>query len=121
MVIVILGILAAVAVPRFVDLEDDARLAAVEGIAGGLNSAFAINFAAFQAGGGDGVNLGAQTNLCAATVFDLIMTTPFDTAAYNITGTVNCSTGSNGDIGTCTLTDTVDAAATASVQTICAK
>ena len=48
-VIVLLGILAAVAVPRFIDLSDEAAQAAVEGVAGGLASASAINFAACAA------------------------------------------------------------------------
>lgn len=43
-VIVILGILAATALPKFVDLQDDAELAAVKGVAGGLTSASAINY-----------------------------------------------------------------------------
>ena len=41
-VIVILGILAATALPRFVDLSVDARLAALNGLAGGLRSGAAI-------------------------------------------------------------------------------
>ncbi|UZJ45921.1 type II secretion system GspH family protein [Marinimicrobium sp. C6131] len=45
-VIVILGIIAAVAVPRFVDLSDAAREAAVDGVAGNLASASALNYAA---------------------------------------------------------------------------
>lgn len=44
-VIVILGILAAVAVPRFVDLQSAARQAAAEGIAGGLGAGSAMNHA----------------------------------------------------------------------------
>ena len=52
-VIVILGILAAVAVPRFIDLSDEAAQAAVEGVAGGLASASAINFAACAANSPD--------------------------------------------------------------------
>lgn len=44
-VIVILGILAAAAVPRFVDLSQAARESAVQGVAGALGSASAINFA----------------------------------------------------------------------------
>jgi MSHA pilin protein MshA len=43
-VIVILGILAATALPKFVDLRSDAETAAVAGVAGGLNSASAINY-----------------------------------------------------------------------------
>ena len=49
MVIVILGVLAAVAIPKFVDLKGDARTAALAGVAGGLNSAAAINYAARSA------------------------------------------------------------------------
>lgn len=41
-VIVILGILAAVALPRFVNLQTDARTAAVNGMAGALRSAVAL-------------------------------------------------------------------------------
>lgn len=44
-VIVILGILAATALPKFVDLSGDAETAAVQGVAGGLASAAAINYA----------------------------------------------------------------------------
>jgi len=59
MVIVILGVLSAVAIPKFVDLSGDAEDAALEGIAGGLSSAAVINFAAKKAG-----------NASAATVTD---------------------------------------------------
>ncbi len=45
-VIVILGILAATALPRFVDLSDAAEQAAVDGVAGSLGSAMAMNYAA---------------------------------------------------------------------------
>jgi MSHA pilin protein MshA len=45
MVIVILGILAAVAIPKFVDLGSDARTAATQGVAGGLSSASSVNYA----------------------------------------------------------------------------
>jgi MSHA pilin protein MshA len=44
-VIVILGILAATALPKFIDLTSDANAAAVAGVAGGLSSASAINVA----------------------------------------------------------------------------
>jgi len=45
MVIVILGVLAAVALPKFVDLKSDAVAAAAKGVAGGLSSANSINYA----------------------------------------------------------------------------
>ena len=46
MVIVILGILAATAAPKFLDLQGDAREASVDGMAGGLKSAGSIVYAA---------------------------------------------------------------------------
>ncbi len=44
-VIVILGILAAAAIPKYVDMTNEARQSAVDGIAGSLNSASAVNYA----------------------------------------------------------------------------
>ncbi len=46
MVIVILGVLAAVAVPKFVNLKSDAQAAALNGVTGGITSASAVNYAA---------------------------------------------------------------------------
>jgi len=54
MVIVILGILAVVAVPQFLDLRGDARQASLQGIAGALSSASAINKAACDIDGAVG-------------------------------------------------------------------
>ena len=51
MVIVILGILAAFALPKFADLSGDAELAATEGALGAVKSAAGIAHAAFLAGG----------------------------------------------------------------------
>lgn len=51
MVIVILGVLAAVAIPKFVDLKSDAVIASTQGVAGGLSSASAVNYAARSAKG----------------------------------------------------------------------
>lgn len=47
-VIVILGILAATALPRFVDLSGDANRAKANGIAGAIASSASIQFAASQ-------------------------------------------------------------------------
>ena len=44
-VIVILGILAATALPRFIDLSEGAEDAALAGVVGGMNSAMALNYA----------------------------------------------------------------------------
>jgi len=45
MVIVILGILAATALPKFVDLKSDAQQAALKGLAGAISSGATINYA----------------------------------------------------------------------------
>lgn len=49
-VIVILGILAATALPKFVDLSGDASQAAVDGVAGAIASAAATNYGVCKAG-----------------------------------------------------------------------
>ena len=54
-VIVILGILAATALPKFVDLTADASQAAVEGVAGALSSSSAINYGARKANSANGI------------------------------------------------------------------
>lgn len=51
MVIVILGVLAAVALPKFVNLQTDAQAAAVQGVAGALSSGSSINYSAFATRG----------------------------------------------------------------------
>ena len=44
-VIVVLGILAVAAIPKYIDIVSEARTAATQGVAGGLASASATNFA----------------------------------------------------------------------------
>jgi MSHA pilin protein MshA len=44
-VIVIIAILAAVAIPKYLDLQNDAKKAASQGLAGALGSASAANYA----------------------------------------------------------------------------
>ncbi len=48
-VIVILGILAAVALPKFIDLTGDASKAAAAGFAGAISSGNSINFSTYLA------------------------------------------------------------------------
>ena len=50
-VIVILGLLAATALPRFADITSEARSAALAGVAGGFRSAVAITHAQWLATG----------------------------------------------------------------------
>jgi MSHA pilin protein MshA len=69
MVIVILGILAATALPKYVSLQTDAEQATIKGVAGSLASASAINYASCAAKNnvvGTGcVNVDACTDLSA--------------------------------------------------------
>jgi len=50
-VIVILGILAATALPKFADLQKDARLATIKGAQGAIQSASALAHAAYLVSG----------------------------------------------------------------------
>ena len=52
-VILILGILAATALPRFIDVTDQAHEAAVAGVGGGFTSAVSLVYAQWVADGGD--------------------------------------------------------------------
>jgi MSHA pilin protein MshA len=57
MVIVILGILAATALPKFIDLSAEADAAATKGVAGALSSAAAVNYGAKKAGNTNAVSI----------------------------------------------------------------
>lgn len=79
-VIVILGILAATALPKFIDLRSDASAAAASGVAGGLDSANAINVAGCAVTKGVNtpgkcVSLPAATAKCS-NVVDLLSSPP---------------------------------------------
>lgn len=63
-VIAVLGILAATALPRFVNVQSNARVAAMQGLAASMRSAANMSRAAFIAGGGTGTTIlmdGTQT------------------------------------------------------------
>lgn len=121
-VIVILGILAAVALPKFVDLSSEARTASAAGIAGGISSAASVNYAARKASGGaKGVAYKSATP-CASTEINTILQTPLPASGYTIAqvGNVDCSVVANdGLFANCTVTPTSGTAATATV--ICAQ
>lgn len=65
-VIVILGILAATALPKFIDLSLEADQAATEGVAGALGSASAINYGASKAGNTNAVTVNSCDDVTGA-------------------------------------------------------
>jgi len=105
-VIVILGILAATALPKFIDLESEARTAAVEGIAGAMGSAMGINY-----GGCAAVGHTATANKCV-TVDDCADATSIITSGAGYTVTAG-ALATNGATATCTVTDDDDTTKTA--------
>ncbi|MBF0425029.1 MAG: prepilin-type N-terminal cleavage/methylation domain-containing protein [Magnetococcales bacterium] len=94
-VVVILGILAAVAVPRFANLSGSARDAAVWGVAGAISSANVANVAACGAGYASCVSVSNCTGGSALLQTGLA-------AGYTITA---ASVGSGVTDPVCVLTD----------------
>lgn len=62
-VMVILGILAATALPRFINLGGDARVASLNGARGALNSTVALVHGRWLANGGTGTSVTVEGNL----------------------------------------------------------
>ena len=92
MVIVILGILAAVAIPKFVDLGGDARTAATQGVAGGLSSASSVNYASRSLKGtSTGVAVTDCQNVANALQGGLPTGYTITSAAVTTGNTVNCT------------------------------
>ena len=101
MVIVILGILAAVAVPRYIDLRQDAINASARGILGSLRSANAMLFAQKIVGNTSGTFTmgdivsgaqiqGATVGAAAATSVTIVVGN--STFTFNLTPTPNVPT-----------------------------
>lgn len=111
-VIVILGILAATALPKFIDLRSDALKSSVEGVAGNLASAMSINYAACAAKGqqetaGTCVKL-TNCNQAVRLLQGQPLTVDTTFTLANTTYTLNNLTlGTNdGDTASCTVTGT---------------
>ncbi|MFO1265035.1 MAG: type II secretion system protein [Rhodoferax sp.] len=115
MVIVILGILAAVALPKFVDLSAEAGTAATQGVAGSIASATAINYAAKSAGKAGTTTLN-DTNANTCTVANMtalvkgvtfVAVAPTSASEYQVgvgSGSPATCLNSAGTVTTCTIT-----------------
>lgn len=96
-VIVILGVLAAVAAPRFINLSAEADAAATDAQASALTSASAMNYAAVLLGSGDG-----DATISDCSDVSGLLSSGLDTTRFSITAG---SLGSDvGDSAQCTLT-----------------
>lgn len=122
-VIVILGILAATALPKFIDLSGEAEAAATSGVAAAVTGGANVNYAKYKAAGGTAtgaVAISDTTDACAGaanSVFanstslvvgsvTLVNTAATTTSQYRITGgapqicaagvTVQCTITSKG-------------------------
>ena len=108
MVIVILGVLAAVAIPKFVDLKTEAQVAALQGVVGGINSASSVNYAAKSASSTKGTT---TTGISCTTAANAIMQGGVPTG-YTVATTPNL--GAVGTSTNCLVTqDASSATATA--------
>jgi len=120
-VIVILGILAATALPKFVDISGEADTAATQGVAAAVTGAGNINYAKYKAANGTGaVAISDATDACAGAAnsvyangaslvtgsISLVNAAPSTTSEYRVTGgtpkvcaagtTVQCTITSKG-------------------------
>jgi MSHA pilin protein MshA len=100
-VIVILGILAAVALPRFFNLAAQAQLAAVQGVAGGVASGAALNYGARLAQGSVAPpNTSTLINDCTSATLGRALTGPWPDNNV-LTSLVGAAPGANGAVYTC--------------------
>ena len=111
-VIVILGILAAVALPKFIDLREEAGTAAAQGVAGAISSATAINFSARLVTTTKG---NAVADCDQATLSGML--TGGLPAGYSVAGTATCSATdqTNGNPISCVVNGPSGQSATAAV------
>lgn len=128
-VIVILGILAATALPKFVDLSTEAGNAASNGVAGALASSSAVNYAA-QAAGQAGITglVVANATLCTTAVLQPFVSgvtltdgtgNTSDNKTYNVSAGTGSCVSAPGTAVTCNIRGQYGAAQTATI--ICGK
>jgi MSHA pilin protein MshA len=117
-VITILGILAAVALPKFLDIQVDAGDAAAKGVAGAVASGASINYGTRLARGVGGVGYfktAASAEWCTAANLANILQSAVP-AGITVGGSFTPAT--TGASGTCTFTSTVTGATAQSATLI---
>ena len=126
-VIIILGVLAAVAVPKFIDLSVDAHNASAKGVAGALASGSSINYAAKTAGNAGATTLNAA-NVCTVALLTPMLTgnsvtlsavAPAADDTFQVGGTGDCSGAAAGVV--CTVTPKGTGVTAANAAILCAR
>ena len=126
-VIIILGVLAAVAIPKFVDLSVDAHNASAKGVAGAIASGSSINFAARTAGNLSAVTVGIA-NVCTVGILQSLLTgagvaltaiAPAVDTEFQVGGSGDCS-GVATSVA-CTITPKGTGVLAASATVMCAR
>ncbi|HEX9395858.1 MAG TPA: type II secretion system protein [Burkholderiales bacterium] len=101
-VITILGVLAAVALPKFFDVTTDAQTAAAAGVAGSVASGAAINYGARLARGsisGTIVSVGD----CTTAVLGRLLSGGFPANFTSVDAGFTAAATANGATGSCTI------------------
>ncbi|MBL4670763.1 MAG: prepilin-type N-terminal cleavage/methylation domain-containing protein [Arenicella sp.] len=86
-VIIVLGILSAVAIPKFVNFTDDAKNSALKGSLGGVRSAISSSYA--YSGTPTGGGTAAYPTLTALTTFGVVMAQNIPDNPYSTSSTKN--------------------------------
>jgi MSHA pilin protein MshA len=126
-VIIILGVLAAVAVPKFTDLSADARNAAAKGVAGAIASGTSVNYAARQAGNTTATVLNIA-NVCTQPLLSnfvngvtLTAAAPANDNEFQVGGTGDCTAAAGNASVTCTVTPNGSGVSAQNTTVFCAR
>ena len=103
MVIVILGILAATALPKFIDLSSDARTSAITGAAAALTSASSINYAGYVINSTHAGVVRLSTSSAGALLISNGNVIGWNSAQFSISTDATCGTASAGIAASATL------------------
>lgn len=118
-VIVVLGILSAVAVPKFVDLSKDAADASATATAAAIGSGAAMNYAKSAATGGVGGSAITSATTCSGLSALLSTGLPTNVTFVAPTATLTCASAGAVDSASCKVAHSQGTAAGFAVQAMC--
>ena len=104
-VLVILGILAAVAVPKFINLSGEANAAALKSVKGAVESASAINYAASVAGNANAYAISAGDSCATIIAASGILQSDLG-SQYTVSGSIGTGASAGDTDTSCTITQT---------------